>query len=428
MAKSIKPIICPSCGSNRKDEVKPDFFLCQNCKTEYFLDRDEIIIYHKNAPNQPPENKSKVNIQPKIFAILLITIGLVFYILTTALFDKENKSSSTDKKTEQTEKLDRKDLRNIEKTAFETTDGKVYFLTIGMYQFRHSQDKPAEIHAFFTDEKGNTVKEFKLNISVPAFYESIPFELKQLDNNDQYFIFNKTRLLKIIPSKLDIRDVTDELSQIDEFSSGIAMIKGEFRQSGFKIMTVDGKTFIYMPLINRVIKAEEFRSITEQPIPKPTVKTFFSEAVADDAESEYSVLVKYLSDYKAGYPLGIAWFDYYEKTGVKLRHPDKHFIKAERFMSERIFFDLEVLFYNEKVLLIQYKLTPVDKNNFIQAIDIESEKVLWTFDCRVLGRSYVFAAERALYTEKYTLLIPTTADTVTLDSKTGELINQSYIY
>ncbi|MEO8255300.1 MAG: hypothetical protein ABI554_13045, partial [Flavobacterium sp.] len=48
MAKTIKAIICPNCGSNQKTEIKPDYFVCESCKTEYYLDSDDIHIIHTN--------------------------------------------------------------------------------------------------------------------------------------------------------------------------------------------------------------------------------------------------------------------------------------------------------------------------------------------------------------------------------------------
>lgn len=44
MAKQIKTIKCPQCGSVRKTEIKPDYFRCDGCTTEYFLDNDDINV------------------------------------------------------------------------------------------------------------------------------------------------------------------------------------------------------------------------------------------------------------------------------------------------------------------------------------------------------------------------------------------------
>ncbi|RZK38211.1 MAG: hypothetical protein EOO90_23010 [Pedobacter sp.] len=40
MPKEIKAIQCPKCGATQKEELRPEYFRCQNCDTEYFLDNE----------------------------------------------------------------------------------------------------------------------------------------------------------------------------------------------------------------------------------------------------------------------------------------------------------------------------------------------------------------------------------------------------
>lgn len=52
MAKEIKAIKCPNCGSVNKIELKPDFYKCSSCQTEYFLDDNDVNInYNHNFNN-----------------------------------------------------------------------------------------------------------------------------------------------------------------------------------------------------------------------------------------------------------------------------------------------------------------------------------------------------------------------------------------
>ena len=52
MAKNIKAIKCPNCGSIKKLEIRTDYFRCLNCDTEYFLDDDDINININHSPYQ----------------------------------------------------------------------------------------------------------------------------------------------------------------------------------------------------------------------------------------------------------------------------------------------------------------------------------------------------------------------------------------
>ena len=56
MAKSIKAIECPKCGSTQKTAVRPDTFRCESCGTEYYLDNDDINVNYtvrQHAPTSP---------------------------------------------------------------------------------------------------------------------------------------------------------------------------------------------------------------------------------------------------------------------------------------------------------------------------------------------------------------------------------------
>ncbi|RZL18917.1 MAG: hypothetical protein EOO89_04880 [Pedobacter sp.] len=92
MARDIKAIQCPKCGSTFKQEVKTDFYRCQNCGTEYFLDSDDTHIYHHHErvmPTQssaPPVN-AKLPVFVLIAAILLIVVA---YVVTKSFKPQTN--------------------------------------------------------------------------------------------------------------------------------------------------------------------------------------------------------------------------------------------------------------------------------------------------------------------------------------------------
>ena len=54
MAKQLKAIACPRCGSTQKAEIRPDTYRCDNCGTEYFLDTDDVTINVRQVPLAPP--------------------------------------------------------------------------------------------------------------------------------------------------------------------------------------------------------------------------------------------------------------------------------------------------------------------------------------------------------------------------------------
>lgn len=72
MAKEIKVIKCPQCGSTAKTELKPDFYRCNNCHTEYFLDDNDVTInYNHNYNHNLPFNNDNSKKVIKVVAIIL---------------------------------------------------------------------------------------------------------------------------------------------------------------------------------------------------------------------------------------------------------------------------------------------------------------------------------------------------------------------
>lgn len=102
MAKNLKVIKCPNCGSVKKIEIKPDYFLCQNCDTEYVLDDDDININLNHAPN--PQQSQAQGLKNNIPLIIGFILFISFIIALGALIPSEHKKQNPVEK--QREKLD----------------------------------------------------------------------------------------------------------------------------------------------------------------------------------------------------------------------------------------------------------------------------------------------------------------------------------
>ena len=82
MAKEIKAIKCPQCGSTAKTEIKPNDYPCINCQTEYYLDDDDITVNYNH-------NYSYANANPALGAqktkLVIAIAAIVFVILTISI-------------------------------------------------------------------------------------------------------------------------------------------------------------------------------------------------------------------------------------------------------------------------------------------------------------------------------------------------------
>jgi DNA-directed RNA polymerase subunit RPC12/RpoP len=88
MAKNIKAIKCPHCGSIKITTLRPDYYKCDSCGTEFFLDSDDININHNY--NYPRNNQDQYKaIRIVLFAVVGF-IALMFVIgALSAIFSKK---------------------------------------------------------------------------------------------------------------------------------------------------------------------------------------------------------------------------------------------------------------------------------------------------------------------------------------------------
>ncbi|KKX48921.1 hypothetical protein [Sphingobacterium sp. IITKGP-BTPF85] len=77
MAKQIKALKCPHCGSVKKQNIKEDHYICNNCGTEYFLDNDDINVNVKHQYGHGRFN----GLDPKTKKYLFFVVaGILFFV------------------------------------------------------------------------------------------------------------------------------------------------------------------------------------------------------------------------------------------------------------------------------------------------------------------------------------------------------------
>ena len=82
MAKRIKVIKCPQCGSTKAKELRTDHYQCKSCYTEFFIDSDDINILYKY--DSPLSDLNKVNTKHIIISFVGI-LNFFFVILMVFL-------------------------------------------------------------------------------------------------------------------------------------------------------------------------------------------------------------------------------------------------------------------------------------------------------------------------------------------------------
>jgi DNA-directed RNA polymerase subunit RPC12/RpoP len=111
MAKNIKAIKCPHCGSIKITTLRPDYYKCDSCGTEFFLDSDDININHNY--NYPRNNQDQYKaIRIVLFAVVGF-IALMFVIgALSAIFPKSQRPIIQHSTSNTAEKKKRQNLSN----------------------------------------------------------------------------------------------------------------------------------------------------------------------------------------------------------------------------------------------------------------------------------------------------------------------------
>ncbi len=155
MAKNIKAIKCPNCGSIKKTEIKTDYFRCLNCDTEYFLDNDDINININHTPYQGSQLSPALKKNTTAVVMTVIFLVLTMFMVINYLIKNSTAASSVE-----TEKA-KYDYYGGQIVYQNTNTGKAVFLRLGREDIvgKDNSIDYVNTHAVFIDPV--TKKQFK---------------------------------------------------------------------------------------------------------------------------------------------------------------------------------------------------------------------------------------------------------------------------
>jgi len=180
MAKSIKAIKCPHCGSIKVSTIRPDYYKCDSCGTEFFLDSDDININHNyNYPRNNPEQYKAVRIV--LFAVVGF-IALMFIIgVLSSIFSKKSepnystyRSSNTADKKEEAEPLEWNYASNILFLDKDNSPHVVVVGNVGTPRKRFDEGKDNKVYIGLFDPKTGKKEWVKQLMETPAELSSRP--------------------------------------------------------------------------------------------------------------------------------------------------------------------------------------------------------------------------------------------------------------
>ncbi|WP_257667441.1 hypothetical protein [Parapedobacter tibetensis] len=401
MAKRIKAIKCPQCGSVENTLLKADYYKCNSCGTEYFLDSDDVNINHNyRYDTLQPASTGGVN------RIIFIGVGIVFglviliNILSSVFSKKSNGKHTTGHIASAAGQMEQYYWYSKSISFFEDTVKKPLFMLVGSQRKRGGGIEEGKVMAVFYDALNN--KEVT-RTELPANPGSISVRFREFENGKLYFIIDDTKLFQVDKRDKAVAEVSpDTYSNLPELQAGFAKIEFIYNSDGdgFRVMTNEGKQVFYYPIIQKVYTKDDLyksqRGFDNIPANTPVRTGFAFSSESIFYPDEKIQLVKYQYKIPIGYPKTsprFSWSRNYGGAGVftgadpykkefisKRNMNDARVLSYEDFTPDRLYFKPEVLDYNEESVLIAFKPTPADDATYsVQLMDAKTGTIRWTY-------------------------------------------------
>ncbi|MBZ4190112.1 hypothetical protein [Niabella beijingensis] len=398
MAKQIKAIKCPQCGSVKATELKPDFYRCNSCGTEFFLDNDDINInhYYRNTSPQPAIDPGKV--KKTALTVILVFTGLMLLLMLPRMCSRKRGGYTA---TTAGASGAKPQWSDAEVFYLEKPDGKPVYIIAGLRE-RDYNVKEHPVYIGFYDAL--TKKEIKVTELPLKTTDRFNAAFKYFSNGALYFIVNEKKLFTIDPQQLTANEVPpDTYKDLPDLQPGFAKIGFGYDKEDdfFKIVSNAGKELYYYPLISKTYEGysdhtKAQRTLELMPANSPVITRFTFSSQNTDFKEDKIQLVRYHQKITPGYPVERPLFgwqkDYQVGSGIYvgdvpykkvfIGNSWKKWARVQDFQDfspGRLYFSPKVLGYNTNTVLISFKATPAeDEKQSIQAMDAQSGRILWT--------------------------------------------------
>ncbi len=443
MAKQIKAIKCPQCGSTQNTAVKPDYYRCSSCGTEYFLDNDDININYNYKHVTPPPAVARPTKKLVLFILAVFFVFIGFGLLISL---SERNSSTTGYLTagQSVQPLAAKDNFSLWNSSIE------------LFTRNNNQQPVAVMVAQRNYYSGTTKNGFYLSFYDVQNKKEISSRLLQVTGNnspmsdvktrlfangDLYCIINKNKLYKIDKVSLAATDMSTALFKTQpRLQTGIATVEFMYDTygDGLTLLTNDGKNFTYYPLADKLYTKDELydaESGFATLLPGATEKTYFTfTRQGFDYPDEKLQLLKITYKDNGGGPKDMltspSWTRDYGGSGIFTdADPYKKILISKTSMENarvlsfkdvtpgRLYFAPEVLLNNKDDLLIVAKVNASpDAPLNLQSLEVNTGAVKWTTGLTDIKPSKAISFANGFVLMDYT--------SVVVISKTGTIVNQ----
>ncbi len=411
MAKQIKVIKCPQCGSTEKSEFKPDFYRCNNCQTEYFLDDNDVTINYNHNYNHNNHSTFNAEQNKKVIKVIGIVFGclILFGILInlfTAIFSSKDDTVSSAYSVGTAEEEDKSysASRYAPRAFLDAKLNTPVFMVLESRNYRgNSQEVNDGLYLCFYDPLGKKLlAEEKIG---DKDLSGSDVNTRVFSDGNIYVNVDKTALYVLDKAKLKLVEVGKKFyTAKQELQVGVATADFTYEDNGdgLVILTNDGKKFYYYPLIQKLYTEDQYYDARRGfnnllPGAKDKVLHIFTEKSSDYPEDKIMLLKLTYRDNGAGpkdIVNNISWRKDYGGSGIFTeRDPykkvlfDAYMKASERVLNwkdltpERLYFSPDVLLDDNEMLIVTFKANANPNSNYkIQKLNTTTGAAEWTAD------------------------------------------------
>ena len=382
MAKQIKALKCPQCGSTKSSVIKNDHYRCDKCGTEFFLDNDDITVNvnhrydHQNKPRSGSSNTNKIVIIIVVLFVLFFISPFLIRFCVSRPHPKPTYNTTREAPVQNTKKRSFIQLLQVEGKA-------VAFYFEGRSNVLKNNDSKGLFIVFSDIVTDKIIKEEKISDNTRCKIDHRYFS----SDNSHYFILSDQLIYKISPNEYTFKDITKDIAAAKPaLNSGFSTVYfvPEKNGDGFRLTTNLGKEFYYFPNPDMLYAERAFKYIADG---KPDLDKESLSAGAKDIsyylflnkESKQSSNVAQLLEITYKYNNGGPENKLMEATEQSLKQQEKHrIISVKPVTEERISFSPRVLYTNKEHILISYRPTLAD--NAVTNVQLLSTSgdIVWT--------------------------------------------------
>ncbi|QIQ21949.1 hypothetical protein [Zophobihabitans entericus] len=416
MAKQIKAIKCPHCGSVEKTKLDKDLYHCENCQTDYFLDNDDvnININHKTDDSSKKEFSDYAK-NPLYIVGSIVSVLVIASFIISSLFSSSKPPVRTVVVTQPPVTRP-----TVTPTPVPTPEPKPNKYRVNQYMYYPMVTKNNNIlllslHYRTYDRSGDTlngyyfevkdlsiidpakqiVKEQQIKAAGTKQYTSTyeDWDYRQFADGNVYLTLGQNKVFKLDQETFEFTDVTNTIfGNHSEFSSGFATIN--LAPWGYEdslyLMTNNGKEYYYYPLADQVYDAfgteirTKFSQLDKARNESDEIYTRTSYIFAKDSAKDVTRLIKVVYDTKNISDKDKFGFSFPGKDGapykINFQWQEGPVHETKDLTPDRSYFNPGVVYTDKDTLIIRTKLNAAPNAVYnLQSLDPNTGEVKWTF-------------------------------------------------